>query len=130
MSCPPFKWHCKFLNYLTKSSLTIVIFYLFRFNAQNSGTHYWHAHAGLQRGDGIFGALIVRDTSVTSVKRLYDEDLPEHTVILQDWLDQYSSSKFALHHHGMNDNQPSSILINGKKENPQNKPNALFLWQR
>lgn len=86
----------------------------YRFLAANSGTHYWHAHAGMQRADGIFGALVVRETASNAVQTLYDHDLPEHTVLVHDWLDQYTSSKFSLHHHGMADNQPSSILINGR----------------
>lgn len=99
---------------VTQCPIPVHSAFQYRFQAQNAGTHYWHAHAGLQRGDGVFGALIVRDTSVTSAKSLYDEDLPEHTVFFQDWLDQYSSSKFSLHHHGMNDNTPTSILVNGR----------------
>lgn len=99
---------------VTQCPISAHSIFQYKFQAHNSGTHYWHAHAGMQRGDGIFGALVVRDTSYKSVMAHYDHDLPEHTVIVQDWLDQYSSSKFSLHHHSMRDNEPSSILINGR----------------
>lgn len=44
----------------------------------------------------------------------YDEDLPEHTIMLNDWLDQMGAEAFAAGHHAMKDHFPSSILINGK----------------
>ena len=31
-----------------------------RFEMNNQGTHLWHAHAGLQRADGVFGPIVVR----------------------------------------------------------------------
>ncbi|KAL4235459.1 multicopper oxidase [Mactra antiquata] len=99
---------------VTQCPIPVHSAFQYRFYARNAGTHYWHAHAGLQRGDGIFGALVVRNIADTSVRRYYDQDLPEHTIIFQDWMDQFSSSKFALHHHGMSDNEPSSILIDGR----------------
>lgn len=68
----------------------------------------------MQRGDGVHGALIVRDTRKTEVMSYYDEDLPEHTIIIQDWLDQSTAGKFVLHHHAMGENTPASILINGR----------------
>ena len=86
-----------------------------RFKVPNPGTHYWHAHAGFQRGDGINGALVVRDTRHTTTMMHYDRDLPEHTLVLQDWLDTPTAAKFALHHHSMGANTPASILINGTK---------------
>lgn len=67
----------------------------------------------MQRADGVHGAFVVRDTDKTSVMSYYDEDLPEHTIVIQDWLDQFTASKYVLHHHAMGDNTPSSILING-----------------
>ena len=38
-----------------------------------SGTHWWHSHVGLQRGDGFVGPLIVRQPSIDNVHSdLYD----------------------------------------------------------
>ena len=45
---------------------------------------------------------------------LYDYDLPEHTIVVQDWIHEHTSSLFSLHHHGTASNLPPSILINGK----------------
>lgn len=68
---------------------------------------------GLQRGDGAFGALIIEDLKDPH-RHLYDFDLPEHTVILNDWLHQPAQSSFILHHFGDGDNKANSMLINGK----------------
>ena len=85
-----------------------------RFKADNSGTHFWHAHSGLQRIDGLYGAFIVRDTpEMEPHLGLYEEDRPEHVIIVNDWLEEMGGETFAHHHHSNGDNNPRSILING-----------------
>lgn len=91
------------------------IFWITRFNASTPGTHFWHGHAGLQRADGLFGHLVVRQ----SPKReqhygYYDYDLPEHTIIVNDWWHRSADSSFAQHHHSDGSNKPRSVLINGR----------------
>ena len=87
----------------------------YRFVAQEYGTHMWHAHSGLQRADGVFGSLVVRQYPKDNAHiDKYDYDLPEHIMVLNDWINDTSISKFASHHHNDGDNKPSSILINGK----------------
>lgn len=87
----------------------------FRYNfiAENAGTHFWHSHLGLQRGDGVFGAMIVRNPSDLHDK-LYDFDMSEHTIITNDWTHLPANSVFTAHHHGGGDNKPPNILINGR----------------
>ncbi|XP_050391228.2 uncharacterized protein LOC126810253 isoform X2 [Patella vulgata] len=87
----------------------------YRFKAENAGTHYWHSHAGVQRADGIFGHLVVSQPPSREVHfSLYDEDLAEHTVMVNDWLNQLTIDRFAEHHHSDGDNKPRLMLINGK----------------
>ncbi|XP_038050215.1 laccase-5-like [Patiria miniata] len=89
--------------------------FTYSFPAETYGTHWWHAHAGMQRADGVFGALVVRQpTQREQHGSLYDYDLPEHVVLLHDWLDQVTLVKFAAHHHDNGSNKPESVLINGK----------------
>lgn len=45
---------------------------------------------------------------------LYDEDLPEHGILVWDWTHQPAASKFLAHHHAGDDNKADSVLINGK----------------
>ena len=57
--------------------------FTYDFFAYPAGTHWYHAHSGAQRTDGMYGALIVRDTIT---ENLYDLDYPDqHTFLLMDW---------------------------------------------
>lgn len=68
--------------------------YIFR--AAPSGTFWYHAHIEGQRTDGLFGALVIRETDNSNANYL---DLPEqHTVVLHDWWRQPFLSVFALQH--------------------------------
>lgn len=89
----------------------------FRYNfiADHEGTHWWHSHIGMQRTDGAFGALIVRQPmKKIQYGRLYDYDLPEHIMVIQDWDVRTGTSSFNSFHHSIGNNKPKNILINGK----------------
>lgn len=85
----------------------------YTFDADSPGTHFWHSHTGMQRGDGAFGPLIIREPTDPHAK-LYDYDLPEHVIALNDWAHEPGVSMFASHHHSLGDNKPPNLLINGK----------------
>lgn len=85
----------------------------YNFNAENAGTHFWHSHLGMQRGDGVFGALIVRNGEEPH-ENLYDFDMSEHIMVTNDWTHLSATSIFTAHHHGKGSNKPPNILINGK----------------
>lgn len=85
--------------------------------ATNSGTHWWHSHVGMQRADGAFGALIIREprTRIPSqIQNLYDFDSIENVMMMQDWSHLTGVSEFNSFHHSIGDNKPPNILINGK----------------
>lgn len=87
----------------------------YEFKADNVGTHFWHSHTGMQRGDGAFGALIIKQPIELDVHRgLYDVDSSDHHILLQDWDQVVGISMFNAHHHAKGINKPRSILINGK----------------
>ncbi|XP_053957339.1 uncharacterized protein LOC128862702 [Anastrepha ludens] len=87
----------------------------YRFRADNTGTHFWHSHTGMQRGDGVFGALIIRQPRASDPHgQLYDFDLSEHKMILQDWVHEAGASIFVGHHHSRADNKPVNLLVNGR----------------
>ncbi|XP_070151439.1 uncharacterized protein [Polyergus mexicanus] len=86
----------------------------FQYNyiASEAGTHFWHSHIGFQRGDGVFGSLIVRvPPKVDWHKDLYDYD--EHTLVVADWVHELGLTKFLAHHHADGDNKAPNLLING-----------------
>ena len=66
--------------------------YKYDFQAFPAGTHWYHAHSGAHRTDGLYGALIVQDTLPGD---LYDEDHPDqHTLLLMDWQKETSIDLF------------------------------------
>ncbi|CAK9821202.1 LCC4 [Anthophora plagiata] len=80
--------------------------------ATEAGTHFWHSHLGFQRGDGVFGALIVRvPPKINWHYDLYDVD--EHTILISDWTHELGIDKFLSHHYAGGDNKPPNLLING-----------------
>lgn len=75
---------------------------------------------GFQRADGVFGSLIVRQSPDRDPQsRLYDHDLPEHVILVSDWLGELGVSKFVAHHHDDGDNKPTSMIINGRGRIPK-----------
>ena len=71
--------------------------------------------AGCQRADGALGFLTVRvPRQEDPHAELYDEDLPEHGLLVWDWTHEPAASKFLAHHHAGADNKADSVLINGK----------------
>ncbi|KAK7475486.1 hypothetical protein BaRGS_00033242, partial [Batillaria attramentaria] len=71
--------------------------FTYRFAAEDvAGTHWWHSHAGLYRGDGLFGPIVIRQTpSRDPHHALYDLDLPEHVIVVNDWPHQPVMDMFA-----------------------------------
>ncbi|XP_072743518.1 uncharacterized protein [Anoplolepis gracilipes] len=86
----------------------------FQYNyiASEAGTHFWHSHIGFQRGDGVFGPLIVRvPPKINWHKDLYDYD--KHTLVVADWVHELGLTKFLAHHHADGHNKAPNLLING-----------------
>ncbi|XP_037773206.1 laccase-2-like [Penaeus monodon] len=86
----------------------------YTFYALNPGTHWYHAHTGFHRADGVLGAIVIRQPpGKDHATGLYDYDLPQHTMVIHDWLHVPTEDKFVLRHHGGGDDFPESMLING-----------------
>ena len=74
--------------------------FTYNFTAFPAGTHWYHAHSGTHRTEGLYGALIVKDAYQ---KELYDQDLPEqHTLLLMDWQKEASIDLFHQIRSGIN----------------------------
>ncbi|XP_064087026.1 LOW QUALITY PROTEIN: uncharacterized protein LOC135201744 [Macrobrachium nipponense] len=95
----------------------------YSFWASKPGTHFYHAHTGFLRGDGVFGPITIRKppTADPNIDK-YDHDLPSHNIIFHDWLHIPTEDKFSLRHHGGGDDFPDSMLVNG--QGPQQHFNA------
>ena len=79
------------------------------FEANPSGTHWYHSHLGSQRTDGLFGALIVHESDQEYQDIIADvhEDIPGnqfmdlpdmHTITLLDWQREASINLFVKIH--------------------------------
>ncbi|XP_017102333.2 uncharacterized protein Mco3 isoform X1 [Drosophila bipectinata] len=78
----------------------------YEFQVDRSGLLWYHSHVGWQRGFGVAGALIVRQTRQQNVHaQLYDYDLGEHTLMIQDIFYNYNLQDVR------------NILVNGKGRN-------------
>lgn len=61
----------------------------YRFRAEQPGTQLWHSHSGVQKGEGIFGRLNVRQPKKDDPNGdLYDFDEDQHSILLTDWLNR------------------------------------------
>ncbi|XP_030377215.1 L-ascorbate oxidase [Scaptodrosophila lebanonensis] len=84
--------------------------YRYEFKVDRSGSLWYHSHVGWQRGLGLAGNLIVRQSRQANLHaQLYDYDLIEHALMVQDILYDY------------NFQQVRNILINGKGRNHLNQ---------
>uniref|UniRef100_A0A1I8PG11 Uncharacterized protein n=1 Tax=Stomoxys calcitrans TaxID=35570 RepID=A0A1I8PG11_STOCA len=81
----------------------------YTFPVDRSGSVWYHSHMGWQRALGAAGALIIRQTKENNRHaNLYDYDLVEHTMIIQDTV---YSGDFT---------RPRNLVINGKGRNHLN----------
>lgn len=82
--------------------------------ANKAGTFFWHSHSGVQRGDGLIGALIVRESlNEDPHSSLYDFDLYEHVLIIQEWFHNSMASSFVEFHYKSPIGVLKNFLING-----------------
>jgi FtsP/CotA-like multicopper oxidase with cupredoxin domain len=71
------------------------------FQADPSGTFWYHSHVGTQRDDGLFGALIIKepDEIIDIIKEQLSidfVDMPEdHTITLLDWQQSSAGSIYS-----------------------------------
>jgi len=104
----------------------------YKFTAFPHGTHWWHSHNSLQRGDELVGPLIVRQPKQDNVHSdLYDIDINMHVVMVSDWfhttvLDKYTSFYIGKNPDGL---KAENIVINEKGRTPNSTtiPYELFL---
>ncbi|XP_012139840.2 uncharacterized protein LOC100881736 [Megachile rotundata] len=100
---------------LTQCSILYGKTFRYQFPVQNGGTHFWHAHTGLNKMDGVFGSFIVRHTIERDPHAYrYDYDLANHVVVITDWMHEESTERMPGRNSGVVGQAPDSFLINGK----------------
>lgn len=90
--------------------------FFYRFQAEAvAGTHWWHSHSGLYRGDGLFGPLVIRQPKSRDPHAdLYDLDLADHVMVVNDWPHKPVVDMFTAFYLSDGSESPESILINGR----------------
>ncbi|XP_003699567.2 uncharacterized protein LOC100881299 [Megachile rotundata] len=102
---------------LTQCPITSGTTFRYQFPAKNAGTHFWHAHTGLNKMDGVFGSLVIRDPiEQDPYSNQYDFDLANHVIVISDWFHEESSERFPGRNNisGVTGQTPDTFLINGK----------------
>nr|CAD20461.1 laccase [Pimpla hypochondriaca] len=86
----------------------------YQWKAENSGTHLWHAHTGLHKGEGLMGPLIIREPKSTEPNHdLWDHDDIDNVIFLSDWFHRSSADHFPGNFHREPGQEPDNFLING-----------------
>ncbi|XP_026474637.1 laccase isoform X1 [Ctenocephalides felis] len=92
----------------------------------NAGTHFWHSHTGLQKLDGLYGSVIVRQPpSHDPNSHMYDFDLTTHIVLISDWMHEDAMERYPGRLAVNAGQAPESFLINGKGQ--FRDPNTGFM---
>ena len=74
-------------------------------------------HSGIQRVDGLYVASIVREPNDPNAD-LYDHDLPEHPIQVQDWEHDLETSIYSAGLHSDGGSERPTIPVNGNITNP------------
>lgn len=82
--------------YITQTPILPQRSFTYTFKASPAGTHWYHAHSGEQRTDGLYGAFIVKDT-LPGYENVNDSP-DKHTLLLMDWQRETSLNLFLKHY--------------------------------
>ena len=63
--------------YLTTTPVKPNTTHLYKFPLVQSGTYWYHSHAGLQEQNGLYGAFIIHKKE--------ESPIPQYTILLSDW---------------------------------------------
>ena len=89
------------VGYISQCPIAAGDSFRYIFKAEPAGTHWYHSHSGAQRTDGLFGALIVRESSIPHGLPAF-EDIPgNHTLTLLDWQRETSLDLFVKIHSSL-----------------------------
>jgi len=66
--------------------------FTYTFVVEHVGTHWYHSHAGLQYGDGLYGPLIVEPRGEDPITVRY-KPAHEYNMMVQDWFHDEASLK-------------------------------------
>lgn len=88
----------------------------YSFWATEAGTQWYHAHTAQHELNGLYGGIVVRRSDAEEPnRRFFDEDLPEHLIVVSDWTDVDAETFIpGLNHVGLTFGLANNMLINGR----------------
>ena len=93
------------VHHITQCAIDPQKSFRYIFKARPSGTHWYHSHTGVQRSDGLFGALTVRElpakesqirAALSQALRQYRDMPAEHTLVISDWFRDDAMEAYSL----------------------------------
>lgn len=79
--------------FLTQCPIQYSSTFRYSFHVREAGTNFYHSHSGLQKANGVFGSLVIRAPERQDPNSLlYNYDLPEHTIVVTNWLHDYAET--------------------------------------
>ncbi|KAK0076164.1 hypothetical protein PV326_011020 [Microctonus aethiopoides] len=126
--------HYDGVPFLTQCPISECSTFRYQWRAQNPGSHFWHAHSGLHKADGVDGPIIIREPPEFYPNRdLFNHDNFDNFIFIQDWLHNNALDHFpgtSINSIGQN---PDNFLVNGRGQwlDPSNRkytttPLAIF----
>lgn len=90
--------------------------YDFTIGNDEAGTYWWHSHNEVQRGDGLYGGLVIHPPSSSSNSARRTMANPEYLLLVGDWFHRKQQDVlewFANSASLGNEPVPDSMVING-----------------
>lgn len=101
--------------FLTQCPIPFQTTFRYSFWASEPGTQWYHSHSGHHKTNGIYGGIIVRKPIHEEIHRFeYDYDLPEHLIIISDWMEYNAEMYMPGLVQSPNGLAPDNLLINGR----------------
>ena len=73
--------------FITQCPIDFATTFRYSFIATEPGTQFYHSHAGHHKMNGILGGIVVhRDRNFDPNAAFYNQDLPEHLMVVSDWM--------------------------------------------
>jgi FtsP/CotA-like multicopper oxidase with cupredoxin domain len=101
--------------YVTQCPIGYSQTFRYTFWASEAGTQWYHSHSGHHKSNGQYGGIVVRKPDSEENHRFeYDYDLPEHLIIISDWMEYDAEMYVPGLRQSPTGLSPDNLLINGR----------------
>lgn len=101
--------------FITQCPIEYSTNFRYSFWASEAGTQWYHSHTGHHKTNGQYGGIVVRrPDQMEPNRKYYDEDLPEHLIVISDWMEVDAEMFVPGLKQAPNGISPDNLLINGR----------------